>query len=152
MYESNTNDTIAYSSFGAAVFLRLAQVSSSEPSRSLIRSVKTSLPPNIYGDSRVKFTSPDEAPPEHVPLMLPVGQMARAARTHCSQRPLEILILAPFVAVVSVNLALPDCPVVASGAPPHLVIEPEMPPQMPSSATFWSWKTMLLRACQRPGR
>ena len=89
-----------------------------------------------HGDSRMKLTSPDEAPPEHVPLILPVGQMARAARIHCSQRPLLMLIVAPLVVVVSVNFALPDWPTVLSGAPPHLVIEPEIPPQTASSATF----------------
>jgi hypothetical protein len=55
-----------------------------------------------------------------------------------------MLIVAPLCVVVKENFAVPDCPVVEVGAPPHLVMAPAMPPQMPSSATFWSWKTIFL--------
>lgn len=51
----------------------------------------------------MKSTLPVEAPPAHVPLRLPVGHTALAARTHCSHRPLEMLIVAPEVAALSVN-------------------------------------------------
>lgn len=88
--------------------------------------------------------SPFEAPPAQVADKLPVGQTARAARMHCSQRPLETLMVPPLVAVLTVNLAVPDTPVVLGGAPPHFVILPAMPPQMPNWATFSSWKAMLL--------
>jgi hypothetical protein len=54
------------------------------------------------------------------------------------------LIVAPAVAALRVNKAVPEEPVVDVGAPPHLVIVPAMPPQIPNSATFWSWNTMLL--------
>lgn len=100
--------------------------------------------PHFYGLSRVKSTFPVEAPPTQVPLILPVGHTARAARIQPSHLPLEILMVAPLDAALSVKSAVPDSPVVLSGAPPHFVMVPAMPPQMPSSATFWSWKTMSL--------
>jgi len=75
---------------------------------------------------------------------LPVGHTALAARTHCSHRPFEMLSVAPLWTGVSSNLAEPDWPVVLVGAPPHLVMDPAMPPQMLSMATFSSWKTMFL--------
>ena len=101
-------------------------------------------PGTAHGVSRVKSTSPDDAPPAHVACRLPVGHTARAARTHCSHRPLEMLMVAPGAAARSSNRAEPDWPVVAAGLPPHFWTEPAMPPQMASSATFWSWKTMFL--------
>src|SRR3569833_2356330 len=52
--------------------------------------------------------------------------------------------VAPASVARSTNLAVPDTPVVDAGLPPHFSIEPAMPPQMASSATVWSWKTMLL--------
>jgi hypothetical protein len=98
----------------------------------------------LYGFVNVKATFPVLAPPTQVPDMLPVGHTARAARMHCSQRPLEMLMVAPESTALSANLAVPDWPVVDVGLPPHLVMVPAMPPQIPSSATFWSWKTMFL--------
>lgn len=98
----------------------------------------------LHECSRVNLRSPLVAPPRHVPDMLPVGQTDRAARTHCSQRSLEMLTAAPSLTGSRLNLAEPECPVVAAGAPLHLVSEPAMPPQMDSWATFWSWKTILL--------
>lgn len=76
--------------------------------------------------------------------MEPVGQTDRAARTHCSQRSLEMLTAAPVCTGLSSNLAEPECPTVLGGDPWHLVTDPAMPPQMDSWATFWSWKTILL--------
>jgi len=87
---------------------------------------------------------PEVAPPMQVEVKAPVGHTARAARTQPSHRPLETLMVAPASVARSTNLAVPDTPVVDAGLPPHFSIEPAMPPQMASSATFWSWKTMLL--------
>ena len=105
-----------------------------------------------YGFPRVNATFPVEAPPAHVALRLPVGQTARAARTHCSQRPLDMLRVAPAETAFSENFAVPDCPTVEVGFPPHFVIVPAMPPQMPSSATFWSWKTIFLDGREQDGK
>lgn len=102
--------------------------------------------PPIQAFDSVKTTSPVLAPPAQVPDMEPVGHTAWAARTHCSQRLLEMLMVAPDVAASRVNLAVPDWPVVETGLPPHFWIEPAIPPQMLSSATFWSWDTMWLGA------
>lgn len=96
------------------------------------------------GESRVKSTLPNVAPPVHVPLMLPVGQIALAARTQPSQRPLEMLMVASVAVARRVNSAVPERPTVLWGEPPHFVMVPAMPSQMLSSATFWSWKTMFL--------
>lgn len=106
---------------------------------------------NHQGLSKTKSTFPELAPPTHVAFRLPVGQTALAARTHCSHRPLDMLIVAPVSVGFSANLAVPDCPVVDVGAPPHLVMAPAIPPQMPSSATFSSWKTIFLSQCVRDG-
>ena len=94
--------------------------------------------------ARVKATLPVDAPPTQVPVMLPVGQTARAARMQPSHRPLEMLMVAPCSTALSENLALPEVPSVEAGAPPHFWIEPAMPPHMASSATFWSWNTIFL--------
>ncbi|RYP54304.1 hypothetical protein DL768_000878 [Monosporascus sp. mg162] len=75
--------------------------------------------------------------------MLPMGQTARAALTHCSQRPLVTLMMAPLDAAFSENRAHPDSPTMLSKAPSHRVTAPAMPPQMDGSATFWSWKSVL---------
>ncbi len=90
----------------------------------------------LHGLVSVKPTLPVVAPPTQVPETLPVGHTARAARMHCSHRPLEMLMVAPASVVFSVNSAVPDWPVVAAGLPPHLVMLPAIPPQMASSATF----------------
>ena len=92
--------------------------------------------PISHGLASVKATLPVVAPPTQVPDTLPVGQTPRAARTHCSQRPLEMLMVAPASVVFRVNNAVPDFPVVVAGLPPHLVMLPAIPPQMASSATF----------------
>jgi hypothetical protein len=89
-----------------------------------------------YRAFNVKSTFPVVAPPIHVLEKLPVGQTALAALTHPSHRPLLTLIFASAVAAFKVNSAVPEEPVVEIGAPPHFVIAPAMPPQIPSSATF----------------
>ncbi len=73
---------------------------------------RSQLRPPAYGHEwvRMKATLPLVAPPTQVPDMLPVGQTARAARTHCSQRPFEMLIVAPALVVFSENEAVPDLP------------------------------------------
>lgn len=97
------------------------------------------------GLSRTKFTLPPlEAPPAQVAFMLPVGQTARAARTHCSHWSRVMSMAAPSDAAFSVNLALRDSPTVYCGAPSQRVVEPVRPLQMASSAMFWSWNTMCL--------
>ena len=102
---------------------------------------------------------PVEAPPMQVLEKVPVGQTALAARTQPSHRPLLTLRVAPATVPFSVKRAVPEDPVVEVGAPPHLKflsayvfssmpgyiyfsMVPAIPPQIPSSATFWSWKTM----------
>jgi hypothetical protein len=52
--------------------------------------------------------------------------------------------VAPSSTALSENCADPDLPVVDVGAPPHFVMDPAIPPQMLSSATFSSWKTIFL--------
>ena len=97
--------------------------------------------------SKLKATSPLLAPPRQVARKLPVGQTARAARTHSSHLLLEMVIRAPDSASVGwrVKSALPTRPWVVCGEPWHLVAsDPEMPSQIASSAAFWSWKTMCL--------
>ncbi len=64
-------------------------------------------------------TLPVEAPPIQVELNVPVGQVALAALTHPSQRPLLTLMVAPEVAASSLNRAVPDEPVVEVGLPPQ---------------------------------
>jgi len=64
-------------------------------------------------------TLPVEAPPIQVELNVPVGQVALAALTHPSQRPLLTLMVAPEVAASSLNSAVPDEPVVEAGLPPQ---------------------------------
>lgn len=54
------------------------------------------------------------------------------------------------MAAFKVNIAVPEEPVVEVGDPPHFVMAPAMPPHIPSSATFWSWNTILL-VCVRSG-
>ena len=66
-----------------------------------------------------------------------------------SQRPLEMLIVAPLTAGVIENLALPDTPVVDVGAPWHFWIVPAMPPQICSRATFTVWKSRALRGSKQ---
>jgi len=97
-----------------------------------------------YTATKVNATLPVVAPPIHVLVKPPVGQTAVAALTHPSHLPFETLIVAPLEAsvAVSVNLAVPDWPTVVEGLPPQNSMVPAMPPQMASSATFWSWKTM----------
>lgn len=99
---------------------------------------------SIAGFSRTKATSPTVAPPRHVAERLPVGHTARAACTHSSHRTLEMLILAPSLRAVRVNLALPLRPTVVDGDPPHWDVEPDMPSQMASCAAFSSWKMIFL--------
>lgn len=99
---------------------------------------------SIAGFSRTKATSPTVAPPRHVADKLPVGHTARAAWTHSSQRTLEMLILAPSLSAVRVNLALPLRPTVVDGDPPHWDVEPDIPSQMASWAAFSSWKMIFL--------
>ena len=60
---------------------------------------------------------------------VPVGHTALAALTQPSHRPLDTLIVAPASSGVSVNLDVPDTPVVLVGSPPQNSIEPAMPPQ-----------------------
>lgn len=79
-----------------------------------------------------------------MPVKLPVGQMARAARTHCPHFRFEMVMDPPSDLGLSSNLAEPDRPVVSAGAPSQPVEEPAMLPQMESWATFSSWKTILL--------
>lgn len=129
---------------------RALLLSKASPSASESLKQPPSLPPQAavvavffpgqpdQGLSSVKATLPLLAPPAHVALRLPVGHTALAARTHCSHRPLEMLIVAPSSTASSVNFAVPDCPVVDSGAPPHFVTDPAIPPQMASKATFSS--------------
>jgi hypothetical protein len=59
-----------------------------------------------------------------VELNVPVGQTARAARTHPSHRPLLMLIAAPASVTFNSNSTIPGEPLVDVGAPPHLVIAP----------------------------
>jgi hypothetical protein len=99
----------------------------------------------VHGLSSVNSMSPNELPPEQRALKLPVGQTALAARTHCSHRNLEMVMVAPLSTGAIVNFAVRDWPTVDDGAPRHFCTEPAMPPQMASSATFWSWKTTFLR-------
>lgn len=73
-------------------------------------------------------------------------QAARAALTHPSQRPFEILIVAPASVAVRVNFAVPDAPVVVAGSPPQNSIVPAMPPQMLRMATLISWLTSVLNS------
>ena len=113
---------------------------------------RLSLPPFLFlflrlshCANRVNDTSPLVAAPTQVALRLPVGHTARAARTHSSHRTFDTLMVAPGVTASSVNKALPERPCVTAGEPAHFVVaDPAMPPQMASSATFWSWKTMCL--------
>lgn len=98
-----------------------------------------------------KLMSPVLAPPGHVAVYAcPPVQTASADLMHCSQRPLEMLMVAPEDVGFSVNLASPDAPVVEVGLPWHFVMEPEMPPQMASRATFLLCVSMFLerRLCQ----
>jgi len=99
--------------------------------------------------NKVNCTSPPlVAPPRQVALRLPVGQTALAARTHCSHRFLVRAIVFPAPMALSVNSALPTRPWVMLGEPSQrCCAEPAMPPQMESSAAFWSWKTMWLWCC-----
>lgn len=96
-------------------------------------------------DSSVNTTSPDVAPPRHVPVSVPVGHLSRAARTHSSQRRLEMLMVAPGVVAVRVNLALPRRPTVDDAPVAQRVVfllslPPARPPsQMASCAAFCSW-------------
>jgi hypothetical protein len=71
-----------------------------------------------------------------VDVKSPVGHTALAALTHPSHLPLLTFIVAPATTALSLNNAVPDDPVVDVGAPPHLVIAPAIPPQIPNSATF----------------
>lgn len=98
-----------------------------------------------YGLVSVKATSPVLAPPLQVDLKLPLGHVALAARMHPSQRPLDTLIVAPEAVGFKVNFAVPDTPVVLFGAPPHFWMDPAMPPQIASVATFMSWVSILLQ-------
>lgn len=91
-------------------------------------------------DSNVNRTSPDVAPPRHVPVSVPVGHLSLAARTHSSQRFLVTLMVAPSVVAVKVNLALPRLPMVVEVPVRQRVLSlPEMPSQMASWAAFCSW-------------
>jgi hypothetical protein len=78
----------------------------------------------VYCASKVNATFPVEAPPTHVELKVPVGQTARAARTHPSHLPLLTLIVAPASTVLSLNSAVPEEPVVDEGDPPQNSIVP----------------------------
>lgn len=92
-----------------------------------------------------KSVSPVEDPNGHVAVYAcPPGHTASADLMHCSHRPLEMLIVAPATAGLSVNLASPDWPVVEVGLPWHLVMAPEIPPQMASRATFLLCSSMAL--------
>ena len=90
----------------------------------------------LHCADKVNATFPVEAPPTQVELKVPEGQTALAARTHPSHRPLLTLIVAPESTALSSKSAVPDEPVVDVGAPPHFVIAPAIPPQIPSWATF----------------
>lgn len=92
-------------------------------------------------DSSVNRTSPDVAPPRHVPVSVPVGHLSLAARTHSSQRFLVMLMVAPSVKAVRVNLALPRLPMVDDSPLRHrfLLLPPEIPSQIASCAAFCSW-------------
>lgn len=92
----------------------------------------------------VNSTSPTVAPPAHTARRLPVGHLSRAARTHCSHFVFEMVICAPSTVVLRLKRAEPAWPTVVEGFPWQASTEPEMPPQMASSAAFWSWKTMWL--------
>jgi hypothetical protein len=85
---------------------------------------------NYYWDVKLKFTLPVLAPPIHVLVNSPVGQVALAARIQPSQRPLETLIVAPATVVESLKRAVPELPVVEVGLPLHFVMAPAMPPQI----------------------
>lgn len=90
-------------------------------------------------DSSVNKTSPDVAPPRQTPVMVPVGHLSRAARTHSSHRFLVMLMVAPSVVAVRVNLALPRLPMVVCSPVWHRVSSPpEIPLQMASCAAFCS--------------
>lgn len=98
-----------------------------------------------YASVKLNLTSPPGlAPPTHVELKLPVGHVNCAALTHLSHLPLLISIVAPACAASSVNFDVPDVPVVDAGAPPHFVIAPAMPPQIPRMATLVEWVSNLL--------
>jgi hypothetical protein len=92
----------------------------------------------LHALSREKSRSPLDAPPLHTPVKLPVGQMARAARTHCPHFRFDTVMDPPSNRGFSSNLAEPDCPVVFGGAPLQPVESPEMLPQMDSCAVFSS--------------
>ena len=62
-------------------------------------------------------------------VKVPVGHTARAALTQPSHLPFDTLIVAPASSGVSVNLEVPDAPIVLVGSPPQNWIEPAMPPQ-----------------------
>jgi hypothetical protein len=94
--------------------------------------------------------SPTLAPPWNVAVKgASAPQTAATALMPCSQRPLETLIVAPFVAGAMLNWAAPDAPVVALGAPWHFSILPAMPPQICSCATLTECESSLLRGGQR---
>jgi hypothetical protein len=73
--------------------------------------------------------SPSLTPPKHVLVNVPVGHVASAARTQCSQRPLETVIVAPDTTGLSVNLEVPDAPTVDVGSPSQNSMDPAIPPQ-----------------------
>ena len=88
------------------------------------RSLRHPIPLRSYSSqnparSSVKPMFPCVAPPQQVPVMEPVGQTARAARTHCSHARRSTFTVAPFVSAATVNSADPDRPVVSTGLPLH---------------------------------
>lgn len=95
----------------------------------------------------VNPTSPLLAPPKQTPDMLPVGHTSRAARTHWTQRSLDMVMTPEGSRARSVKRAVPDRPVVSRGAPEQRVVAgapPSMPPQMASEAALSSCEMMCL--------
>ena len=72
---------------------------------------------------------PVEEPPTQVLENVPVGQVARAARTHPSHLLFDILIAAPASSEIKANLEVPEAPTVDVGLPLQNSIAPAIPLQ-----------------------
>lgn len=95
------------------------------------------------------LTSPVDAPPVKVAVKgFAWPQVAATALMPCSQRPLLIVMVAPESTGVIVNSEPPNAPVVVVGLPWQNSIEPAIPPQIWSSATFVSCVSSCLRRVQ----
>lgn len=103
-------------------------------------------PPSPQFDARTKSTlsALTSDPPMQVLVNGLSPHVALAAATHASHLPFVISIVCPAVAAVSVNLAVPDVPVVVAGLPAHCSMVPAMPPQMSRRATLMSCETRVV--------